>query len=87
MSKKRLYIISLIIVCISQILLFSSTFNGIGKNVESPPQSNPPEIPEGPEFVIPESPLGTLALISALAAAFGVFALAKRGRRTPSLRL
>ena len=49
MSKKRLYIISLVIVCLSQILLFSSTFNGIDKNVESPPQSNPPEIPEGPE--------------------------------------
>ncbi len=87
MSRKRLYVISLVIVCSSQILLFSSTFNGIDKSVESSPQNNPPEIPEGPEFVIPESPLGTLALISAFSAAFGVFALSKKGRLTPNLRL
>jgi len=48
------------------------------QNTESQPQSNPLESLEGPELVIPESPIGTLGLISALAAGFGIFAIMKK---------
>jgi len=80
MSRKILSIISLALVCISQILVVSYNlhYNNIAKSSESQPQSNPPDLPEGPGFVIPESPIGTLGLISALAAGFGMFAIMKK---------
>ena len=80
MSRKILSIISLALVCISQILVVSYNlhYNNIAKSSESQPQNNPPDLPEGPEFVIPESPIGTLGLISALAAGFGMFAIMKK---------
>ena len=37
-----------------------------------------PVVPEGPGLVVPENPIGTLGLISGLAAAFVVFAIAKK---------
>ena len=80
MSKKILLVISLAIVCISLILVVSYNlyYNGVAKNSENQPQNNPSDLPEGPEFVIPESPIGTLGLMSALAAAFGIFAIANK---------
>jgi hypothetical protein len=47
------------------------------KTSRDQPESTPPEIPEEPELVIPESPIGLLGLISALVAAFGLFAVMK----------
>lgn len=43
------------------------------------PEDNLPEIP-GPLFVVPESPLGTLGLISALAAGFAIYTIIKKSR-------
>jgi len=80
MSKKILLAISLALVCLSLILVVSYNlyYNGVAKNSESQPQVNPSDLPEGPEFVIPEGPIGTLGLVSALAAAFGIFAVANK---------
>ena len=80
MSKKMLLAISLALVCLSLILVVSYNlyYNGVAKNSESQPQDNPSDLPEGPEFVIPEGPIGTLGLVSALAAAFGIFAVASK---------
>lgn len=80
MSKKVVFIISLAIVCISLILIvaYNLGYNGIAKNSENQPQNGSPDLPEGPEFVIPESPIGTLGLISALVAAFWMFAIANK---------
>ena len=80
MSKKILLAISLALVCLSLILVVSYNlyYNGVAKNSESQPQDNPSDLPEGPEFVIPEGPIGTLGLVSALAAAFGIFAVANK---------
>lgn len=80
MSKKMLLAISLALVCLSLILVVSYNlyYNGVAKNSESQPQDNPSDLPEGPEFVIPEGPIGTLGLVSALAAAFGIFAVANK---------
>jgi len=88
MSSKRWFVISLALVCISQILLFSFGYfntSGGGVSSEEPPQNNPPEIPESPVFVVPESPIGTLGLTIALAAAFGVFAVVKKRKSSPNL--
>ena len=43
------------------------------------PKDNPPETP-GPLLVVPESPLGILGVISALAAGFAIYTIMKKFR-------
>jgi len=82
MSRKSLLIILLAVVSIFLILIVSYGFNNnIAKSSENSPQNNPPESPEEPLFVIPENPVGTLGMISALAAAFVIFASIKKKRK------
>ena len=86
MSWKKLLLVLAALFCII-LAVFYMGYHNIGKNAENQPQKippetqpqdNPPDLPEGPEFVVPESPIGTLGLISALATAFGIFAITKK---------
>ena len=57
------------------------SYRNISENTEDNQlQSNPHENPEEPQLVIPESPIGTLGLVNALAAGFGMFAILKKRR-------
>jgi len=81
MSRKKLALGLLILACI--ILVVSYTilyYNTAQSTEENQPQDNTPESPEGPQLVVPESPVGTLGLISALAAGFGIFTITKKRR-------
>ena len=81
MSRRKLSLVLLILACI--ILVVSYTvlyYNTAQSTEESQPQNNPPENSEGPQLVIPESPVGTLGLIGALAAGFGTFTIMKKRR-------
>ena len=78
MSGKKLVIIAFAFVCIILAVSYFVSYSDVPGNTESPPQNNPSDIPEGPEFVIPESPVGTLGLIGVLAAALGTFAIANK---------
>ena len=92
MSRKKLSLGFLILICI--ILIVSYTilhYNAAKITEENQPQDNPadnPEVPqdnpadnpEGPLLVIPETPVGTLGLISALAGGFGTFTIMKKRR-------
>ncbi len=49
----------------------------------SNPNGNQEEAPPSDLFVVPESPLGTLGLLSAVAVAFGIFALRKSHSNLP----
>jgi len=83
MSRRKLVIIVLTLVCI--ILAISYTLNFYkAKSSNGQPENPPAENPEGPEFMVPESPIGILGIISALAAAFGVFAVAKKRKHGPN---
>jgi len=75
-----LLVISIIILIVLVAFYFMS-YRNISENTEdNQPQSNPPESTEEPQLVIPENPIGTLGLISALAAGFGMFAILKKRR-------
>jgi hypothetical protein len=78
MSKRKTLLILLTIICLV-IVVLSTIYNYSPTQAtqEDEPQSN--TLPsEGPEFVVPESPMGTIGLISALAAASAIFALKKK---------
>ena len=69
------------IILIALVAFYFMNYRNISENTEdNQPQSNPPENTEEPQLVIPENPIGTLGLISALAAGFGMFAIMKRRR-------
>jgi hypothetical protein len=89
-SKKKLLLSLLAVACIF-IAVFTAVYYNTTENIEeNQPQGNSPEIPEEsqipeepeipeePQLVIPESPVGTLGLITALAAGFGTFTIMKK---------
>lgn len=85
MSKRKGLLILLLLIFLVAILSivllkFTPTQTIAGDEPEN--TSPPPETPElePPELVIPEAPLGTLGLISAIAIGFGTFALLSRRR-------
>ena len=83
MSRKRLLIIIITIVCVLLILIAAYNINtNTPKTSENPPPNNSPEenLPES-IFVIPENPVGTLGLISAIATALAVFAIANKRKK------
>jgi hypothetical protein len=84
-QRKTYHIISLLFVFASMLLLSLYSFNSsVAKGTQNPSQNGPTDLPEGPTepelpqnplLVVPEISIGTLGLISAFAAAFGMFAL------------
>lgn len=81
MSKKIMLLVICTIILIVLVASYSMNYRNIPESSEdNQPQNNPPENTEEPQLVIPESPIGTLGLISALAAGFGMFALLKKRR-------
>lgn len=79
MSKKKALLLILALICIVIIIFYMMQSPSYDQNTEEDQtQSNPPENPKEPQLVIPESPLGTLGLISALAAGFGIFEIIKK---------
>ena len=74
------------VIALALVFIILATFyimnnpNTIQSTEEDQPQNNPPESPEEPQLVVPESPIGTLGLISALAAGFGIFTIMKKRR-------
>jgi hypothetical protein len=84
MSKRKSLLILLAIICSAVVFFYAIKGNNMAQNTgENQPESNSPPSEE-PEFVVPESPLGTLALISALAAGFGIFII-KNKRKQESI--
>jgi hypothetical protein len=79
-SKKKLLLSLLALACIIAVVFTAVYYNTAETAEENPPQGNPPENPEEPQLVVPESPIGTLGLISALAAGFGTFTIIKKRR-------
>ncbi|TRZ53363.1 MAG: hypothetical protein D4S01_01505 [Dehalococcoidia bacterium] len=75
--KKLAFLVA--IVCLSLILTASYLFNqnNIAKS-EPQPQSDFAEAPGGSLLVIPESSIGTLGILGALAGAFGMFVILKK---------
>jgi len=78
MSRRKNRLILLILVCIAIILAYTICNYSFltPKTQENQPQNPPPS--EGPELEVPESPLGTIGLITAIAVAFGLFAVVKQ---------
>ena len=80
MSKRKSLLILLAIICLAIVLFYAIYGNNMAQNTgENQPESNSPPSEE-PEFVVPESPLGVLGLISALSAGFGMFRIMKKRR-------
>ena len=80
MSKRKSLLILLAIICLAIVLFYAIYGNNMVQNTgENQPESNSPPSEE-PEFVVPESPLGVLGLISALSAGFGMFRIMKKRR-------
>lgn len=78
MSKRKSLLILIAALCLVMVFFYTIINYNSRQNMEvSQPQNTPPPS-EGPELVIPEVPLGILGLISALAAGFGIFAMAKK---------
>jgi flagellar basal body-associated protein FliL len=78
MRKKRtLLLLLLAIVCIATVMVYMASFANRQAMAEENQQGNSMEPPAEP-FVVPESPLGTLGLTSAIIIAIGIFALKKR---------
>ena len=91
MKRKRLVAIVFFLVFLFLIVSYVGYYKGptqtenppLNNPPESVPQDNPPEsvpdlLHDAPEFIVPESPLGTIGLISAFAAALGIFAITKK---------
>ena len=79
MAKRKLIIpLTLAVISASLMLIYALNFSNQPHAVAETPLDAPPEKPEGPLFVIPENPLGTLGLFSSLAIAFGIFALMRK---------
>ena len=73
------------IVSILSILIAAYYLNiGIATNNGENPPTPTEEVPPGGFFVVPETPLGTLGLISATATAFIVLALNKKRKQAPT---
>ena len=90
MSKKKTLLLLLAIICVAIILAYTMNLNSASPNTPENQSGNhsetsEQETPEGPMFVVPENPLGTLGLISAFVVAFGVFALKKKARQKQTL--
>jgi len=83
MSRRKLVVIVLTLVCIILAVSYILNYYNKAKSSEGQPENTPTETQEGPEFVVPESPIGILGIISALAVAFGLFAVAKKRKYTP----
>jgi len=80
MFKRKSLLILLAIVCLAVVLFYAIYGNNMAQTTgENQPESNSPPS-EKPEFVVPESPLGVLGLISALAAGFGIFVIMNKRR-------
>lgn len=77
MSSRKLLILIVGVFCVISVVIYYMNYGNLPQNEGNQPLSDP-NTPEGSVFVIPESPLGTLGLISALAAALGLFALGKK---------
>lgn len=84
MSRKKTLLATLfVLICLISIVAFaynltvqSTPTDNTGPENETPPNT---EILDRDElFVVPESPLGTLGLVSTAAIAFGLYALKKR---------
>jgi hypothetical protein len=80
-SRKKMLLSAILLGCIIVVISFAAIYyNTSGNPEETQPQGSSPENAEGPLLVIPESPTGTLGLISALAAGFGMFTIVKKRR-------
>ena len=82
MRRKRLALLSLTIILLASMLI---VVYALGNNPTQPPEEIPPanslndEIPDL-IFVVPETPIGTLGLLGAMAIALGIFATIKTKR-------
>jgi hypothetical protein len=84
MSKKKILYLLLAVASIAIILALLLSLNApTGSGTQNPPANSGK--PEEPIFVIPENPLGTIGLLSALAVAFGIFALKHKAARKGTL--
>jgi hypothetical protein len=83
MTKKKKLLLPIAIICliisITTIIALSNqpsgTIQNTGQIDDTSKVPEPTKEPDGPLFVVPESSLGTLGLVSALMAAFGLFAI------------
>ena len=78
MSKKRLlmFLFALVSISLAFAVSYGMNSNNASEGSEIPSQNNLSDLPEEPpELVVPESPIGTLGLIGAFAAAFGMFVI------------
>lgn len=81
MSKKIMLLVICSVVFIVLVASYFMNYRNVPEGSENnQPQNNPSEDTEEPQLVIPESPIGTLGLISALAAGFGMFTIMKKKR-------
>ena len=82
MSRKQLFGLVLVLVCIILVVLRARYVGSdpLDQRPKDQPQQDPLELPDGPVFVVPESPLGVLGVILALVIAFGISAKAKSMR-------
>ncbi len=74
MSRTKLLLI-IAVACTVLILTVTLSLSNTTSNAQENSQPTTTEIPEESMFVIPENPVGTLGIISALTAAFVIFAL------------
>lgn len=83
MRRRKILLFALLLLFLVLAALYLLNFRAPAKTMlaNSPPNNNPtdnnPENPKGPVLVVPENPFGTLGMMSALAAGFGLFAMKK----------
>ena len=82
MRRRKLALLGLTIIFLISMLI---VVYALGNNPTQPPEELPPanslneEIPDS-IFVVPESPIGTLGLLAAMAIALGIFVTIKTKR-------
>ncbi len=80
MSKRKILLLALLLMFLALLTLYMLNFRAPAQSTlaNPPPIDNNPENPKAPVLVVPENPLGTLGMISALAAGFGLFVMTKK---------
>jgi len=88
MSKRKILLFALILLflVLSTLYLLNYRTPNDTTLASPPPQNNPTSdgesTPKGPVLTVPESPIGTIGMISALMAGLGLFATTKRKKPT-----
>jgi hypothetical protein len=81
LSKKRMLLIAFAAILMFIAAIYLTSYNDIAQSTADAPSPNSLENPEGFLFAVPESPVGTLGMIGALAAAFVMFTIIMKKRR------